>query len=251
MAGERRRSARRASPIASLGLALAAVLLFAGFVALGTWQLQRRVWKLELIAAVDARVHAPPIPAPGPAVWPALSPAKDAYRHVRVRGRLLNGRETLVRAVTEAGAGAWVMTPMRTDSGFAVLVNRGFVPNDRRDPATRRAGEVAGDTTVTGLLRLSETHGGFLQANAPARGRWVSRDVAAIAKARGVAGVAPFFIDADATPNPGGLPVGGLTVIRFPNSHLVYAITWYALALLVLVCAGVFVRERRRSRTAR
>ena len=237
---------RRRSPLTLALLALAALLLFAGFLALGVWQLERRVWKLNLIAEVDARAHAPPTAAPGPDAWKALTKARDAYRHVRVQGGFLNGRETLVQAVTAYGAGAWVMTPLLTDRGFTVLINRGFVPDDRRDRASRRAGEIEGPTTVTGLLRLTEPHGAFLQANDPVGDRWLSRDVAAIAAARRLDHAAPYFIDADARPNPGGLPIGGLTVIRFPNSHLIYAITWFGMAALVLVCVGVFVREERR-----
>lgn len=136
-----------------------------------------------------------------------------------------------MQAVTERGAGFWVLTPLHTGQGI-VLVNRGFVPGDRRDPATRTAGQAVGMVTVTGLIRASEPGGGFLRANDPAADRWYSREVAAIARARGLGTVAPFFVDADATPNPGGYPLGGLTVVSFRNNHLVYAITWFALALL-------------------
>ena len=121
------------------------------------------------------------------------------------------------------------LTPLQSPA-FTVLVNRGFVPQDRRSPATRPEGQVAGEVTVTGLLRLSEPGGGYLRSNDPAGNRWYSRDVAAIAAAGKLGATAPFFIDADATPNPGGLPVGGLTVVRFRNSHLSYALTWFALA---------------------
>ena len=128
------------------------------------------------------------------------------------------------------------MTPLETP-GFTLLVNRGFVPRERRDPATRAAGNTAGPTTVTGLLRMTEPGGGFLRANDPAANRWYSRDVAAIAAARGLGRTAPYFVDADAAPNPGGLPVGGLTVVKFPDNHLVYALTWFALMLLALFFA--------------
>ena len=105
--------------------------------ALGVWQLQRRVWKLDLIERVNERVHAAPAPAPGPAAWPAITPAADEYRHVRVAGRFLNDRETLVQAFTSLGEGYWVLTPLRADQGFTVLVNRGFVPSALRSPAAR------------------------------------------------------------------------------------------------------------------
>ena len=223
-------------------------MLFAGFLALGVWQVQRLAWKTELIAQVDARIHAEAVPAPGPTAWPTVSRGRDQYRRVAVRGVFLHDRETRVQAVTDLGGGFWVMTPMRTERGFTVLVNRGFVPPERRDPATRTAGQVSGARTVVGLVRVTEPGGGFLRRNDPDADRWFSRDVAAIARARGLSDAAPYFIDADATANPGGWPRGGLTVIRFANSHLVYALTWFGMAALTLVGFGVFVRERRRRR---
>lgn len=217
-----------------LGPALAgggALLMTALLVGLGLWQLQRREWKHELIAQVEARVHAAPVPLPGRAEWPLLSAARDAYRRVVVEGRLLRDSETLVRATTALGSGYWVMTPLQTADG-TVLVNRGFVPPERRDAAAR--GETAGDgpVRVIGLLRLSEPGGGFLRANDPAEDRWYSRDVAAIAARRGLGDAAPFFVDAEAALGAGRYPVGGLTVIRFADNHLAYALTWFGLALL-------------------
>lgn len=211
---------------------------------MGGWQIERRAWKLDLIARVDARIHAPAAPPPARADWARVNARDDAYRHVRATGSFLHDRETLVQAVTERGAGFWVLTPLSTDQG-TVLVNRGFVPPERRDPASRRAGQ--GPVTVTGLLRMSEPGGAFLRSNDPAAGRWYSRDVAAIARARGLGEVAPFFIDADATPNPGGYPVGGLTVVAFPNNHLVYALTWFGLAALSAWGAALILRKARRN----
>jgi surfeit locus 1 family protein len=114
-----------------------------------------------------------------------------------------------------------------------VLINRGFVPPERRDQATRLEGNPAGVVSITGLLRMTEPNGGFLRNNDPAGDRWYSRDVEAIAAARGLPGSAPFFIDADATPNPGSYPQGGLTVVKFHNNHLIYALTWFGLALML------------------
>lgn len=231
-----------------LGLATAGV---AGLSALGIWQLERRVWKLDLIARVEQRIHAVPIAAPGPAAWPAINASDDEYRRVSVSGQFLNGRETLVQAATELGAGYWVLTPLRTSEGFTVLVNRGFVPAERRDPATRAAGQLAGERAVTGLMRMTEPKGGFLRSNDPMMDRWYSRDVAAIAKTRGLSEAAPYFIDADASPNSGGLPRGGLTVIRFPNNHLVYALTWFTLALMLAGATLFAARHEWRGRGGR
>jgi len=220
---------RRRSQRARIALTAGLVLLLVAGCGLGIWQMQRMSWKHDLIAAVESRSRAVPVAAPGPRHWPSITAEKDAYRHVYLTGRFQHDRETLVQAVTERGGGFWVMTPLDTGA-FTVLVNRGFVPADARDPASRAQGNPAGITTVRGLLRVSEPDGGFLRANDPAAGRWYSRDVAAIARARGLARTAPYFVDADDAPNAGGLPIGGLTVLRFSDNHLAYALTWFILA---------------------
>ena len=245
--------ARAGNRRAALAFGIAALLAFGGFIALGIWQLERRAWKLDLIARVERRVHAPPVSAPGPEHWPRLSTAGDEYRHVRVTGTFLHDRETPVRASTMLGSGWWVLTPLALPDDTVVLVNRGFVPPERRQRASRQTAEPQGEVVVTGLLRMSEPNGTVLQRNDPAAGRWVSRDVVAIALARGLPRTAPYFIDADAPPQtlrpPAdelASPVAGLTVIAFRNDHLVYAITWFALALLVAVGTGHAVRDARR-----
>lgn len=232
------------------GLILLGVLALAGvavFTSLGVWQVERLFWKLDLIQRVEERARAAPVPAPGPEHWPAVTAASQEYRRVSVTGRFLNDQETLVQAVTERGGGFWVLTPFRTDRGFTVLVNRGFVPPERRSPDSRAEGLTDADTTVTGLLRVTEPGGGFLRSNDPAQDRWYSRDVAAIAAARGVTEAAPYFIDAEASP-PGGSPVGGLTVLKFPNNHLVYALTWFALDLMLIAAAIYVARSEWRRR---
>lgn len=226
-------------------------MLFAGFVVLGGWQLQRLAWKTDLIAQVEARAHAAPQTAPGPDAWPTVSRETDQYRRVTARGVFRHDRETLVQAVTDYGAGFWVMTPLQTDAGATILINRGFVTPQRRLQKDRPGGQATGEQQVTGLLRITEPKGGFLRTNDPTGDRWYSRDVAAIAAAKGLSNVAPYFIDADATPNPDGWPKGGLTIVKFPNSHLVYALTWFGMALLTLVGFWVVAREARRRRSAR
>lgn len=215
-------------------------LVFAG---LGIWQLQRLSWKLDLIARVEARLRAPPVAAPGPAEWPGVTATADEYRRVNLRGRYLDVPETLTMAVTERGPGFWVLAPFRADAGFTVLVNRGFVPEGQRATAERR--KVAGEEArVVGLLRLAEPGGGFLRANDPIAGRWYSRDVAAIAKAQKLGPVAPYFVDVDAATEPGPLPQGGMTQVSFRNTHLVYALTWFCLALMSAGAAGYLIRNR-------
>lgn len=227
------------SRLAQIGLIVLLIGLTFGFTGLGIWQVQRLFWKLDLIARVDARIHAAPVPAPTSAT------AVDEYLRVVVDGKFLNDRETLVQAVTELGGGFWVLTPLVTEDGRTVLVNRGFVPPERRDPASRAAGQIEGTTQVVGLLRLSEPGGGFLRANDPVGDRWYSRDVAAIAQARQLGDVAPYFIDAEGIKIPETAPVGGLTVVRFTNNHLVYALTWFALALMSLAAAAWLWRGKK------
>lgn len=231
---------------AGLVLLVFLVLFGAVFTALGVWQLHRRTWKLDLMEAVDRRVHAPAVLTPGPKQWPQVSYDHDLYRHVVVHGRYMNDDETYVHATSELGMGFWVLTPFRSDRGFTVLVNRGFVPYDRRLPSRRKEGMITGETSVTGLLRLSEPKGAFLRDNKPDEDVWYSRDVRAIAQKRklNVIRTAPYFIDADGGLVQGGWPRGGLTVISFPNNHLVYALTWFALALLCVVGAGTVLAKR-------
>lgn len=242
--------AQRRGPRSTLVLAalsLIAALLFAAFSALGTWQVKRLFWKLDLIERVDQRVNAPRVPAPGPLLWPHLQTAQDEYRHVQATGTFLHERETLVQAVTVLGSGFWVMTPLTLADGTVLLVNRGFVPPEKRDRASRAATEPKATTTVTGLLRMSEPGGAFLRDNDPATHRWYSRDVHAIASAHGLYRVAPYFVDAQANPDQ-EWPAGGLTVVAFKNHHLVYAITWYTLALMVLGAAWHVRRDERKLR---
>lgn len=252
--GNDKQTPRRPRGVFVLGaLALLGAVLFAGFMALGTWQVQRRAWKHDLIARVDARVHSQPVDAPGPGQWPVVSAANDEYRRVKLTGTFLQDKSVRVRASTELGMGSWLLTPLRLRNGDVVLVNRGFVsPGWCGGKATCTPGP-SGETTISGLLRISEPRGAFLQKNEPANDRWYSRDVAAIAAAKGLEHVAPYFVDADAASSPGrgegnDGPVGGLTVIAFPDNHLMYAITWYALALLTLLCAWIAWRDERRKR---
>ena len=241
----------RRRPVARIVLLAGLAFAFVGFIALGLWQIERRAWKQDLIQRVDARVNAPPMAPPGPGQWSTISAARDEYRRVTVSGRFLDGADSRVQAVTSIGAGFWLISPLRLDEGSLILVNRGFVAPGWSPPS--RAAAESADIRITGLLRLSEPGGGFLRRNAPEQGRWYSRDVPAIAAAHSLQRVAPYFIDADAgsaggRASAGGRdgPVGGLTVIRFRDHHLQYALTWFALALMVVLAAWRVWREDRR-----
>ncbi|MEO1967185.1 MAG: SURF1 family protein [Sphingomonadaceae bacterium] len=225
-----------------LSLALVMLVFMAGFVGLGVWQVHRLAWKEALIARVDARVHAAPVPAPGPQGWPSITAKNSEYRRVSLSGHFEHVPATLVQAVTDKGSGFWVLAPFTDIRGFTVLVNRGFVPD-------RKSGEKLAPSEqqrIIGLLRITEPGGGFLQSNQPAANRWFSRDVAAIAHARHLKTFAPYFIDQSAGESEADGPIGGLTVIRFPNNHLSYAITWFVLAAMSLIAAVWLIRERFR-----
>lgn len=238
----------------TLAFAAALALAFAGFVSLGLWQVQRMHWKQALIARVEARVDAAPVAPPARDAWSTIDAENDEYRRVALTGRFLPVAETRTQAVTALGAGSWVLAPLRTETGDIVLVNRGFVP-----VGERVAPPPAGAVRIEGLLRLSEPAGGFLRRNAPTQDRWYSRDVAAIARARGLSGdaVAPFFVDAVQIPGASGWPRGGLTVVTFRDSHLSYALTWFGMALLTAIAGlRLFVlsgglRQDRRGRQHR
>jgi len=243
-------------------LVIAFATAFLAFTALGAWQVQRRAWKLDLIERVGQRLHAPAVALPAPAEWPGVDATRHEYLPVRLEGRWLPDKTLLTQAVTELGAGSWVMTPLQQADGTQVLVNRGFVPQGRTpEPAPTDA---AGPQVVLGLMRMSEPAHGFLRANDPASWRWHSRDVAAMSQALGLARAAPFFVDAglpasappvaaplESTTLPqDGWPRAGMTVVRFHNSHLVYALTWFGLALMVAAAALHVARYEIRQRNA-
>lgn len=238
---------RRGRP-AWLLLALT-ILAFLVLLGLGTWQIERLQWKEALVAARHAAVTAPAIDPPAD-----LATARGLeFRHIRVAGRFVHDKELYVGATSEQGLpGYFVVTPLARPDGSTLLVNRGWIPEARRNPATRAAGQVEGPVTVEGLLRLPPEGrpSWFIPDNSPTRNYWFYVDVPAMADAAGLARVLPYYIDADNAPNPGGLPIGGQTRLTLPNDHLQYAITWYALALALVVIYFLY-RRRERLGTAR
>jgi len=230
----------------------AALALFIVLLQLGNWQVRRLAWKQDLIARIDARVHAPPVPTPGREDWPAITRASHEYLRVALHGRFLPQHTALVQATTALGAGYWVLTPLQQDDATLVWVNRGFVP-----PKWQDDGADHNSVPLTGLLRLTEPNGAFLRSNAPEANRWHSRDIAALTAARKLpAGeTAPYFVDVEVdaeanNPADHSTPTPGLTVIGFANNHLVYALTWYGLALGLLAAVLVVWRIERRGSAA-
>ena len=229
------------------------VIGLAILVSLGVWQVERLQWKEALIARVTARLDSPPVTAPGPDAWTGLDVAALEYQPVAVSGRYRNAGEVhVVYTLTDphgpaGGIGYLVMTPFETDDGWLVYVNRGFVPRERKDPATRAEGRIEGETTVTGLIRQPGLRSWFTPADDASGNEWFSRDPKVYAAGRGppAATVAPYIIDARFDPAlPGGLPQGGETIVGFPNSHLQYAVTWFGLAAALLGVFAVFALGR-------
>jgi surfeit locus 1 family protein len=234
---------RRRSP---WGLLIPAVITFALLIGLGIWQIERKAWKEGLIAELTERVDAPPQALPPPRDWTALDATRDEYHRVSFTAQFDNADEALVFAsasgfrpdVSDLGPGYWVFVPARLADGSTVMVNRGFIPSARKDVNTRRDGEVSGPVTLTGAMRWPDSRHWFTPADDVAHNLWFTRDPAAIAAAKGLGPVAPFYIEQETPVPPGGLPQPGKLIVSLPDNHLQYALTWFGLAA---VLAGVFI----------
>jgi len=213
------------------GLTVACAILFAILCGLGTWQLERLQWKLALIDTVNAHMAAAPV-----SLDRILAMKSDdaQYRRVTLNGHFDHAREAYV-FTTDAGAAVYhVLTPFRTDDGKVLMVDRGEVPKEKLDPATRAASNSADEVQVTGVWRAPDAPGAFTPPPDLPHRIWYARDLAAIAATDRLTLSAPVVIEADATPNPGGWPRGGQTVVSFRNQHLSYAVTWFGLAIVLL-----------------
>lgn len=218
---------------------------------LGVWQVERLTWKNEIVARIDARIHAAPRPIAE--IEAASERGEDIdYVPASATGIFDNAGERYFLSTFDGEAGWNVYTPMRIDGQDRLLfVNRGFVPYDRKDPATRAAGNPDGEVTVTGLARAAaaEKPNSFMPDNDPAKNTFFWRNVTDMAAGlRLPAGtrVLPFFLDAGPGTAPGGYPVGGVTVVEVPNNHLQYAITWFGLAAVLAVMLVLFLVRRAR-----
>ncbi len=226
----------------------------ATLVGLGTWQLQRKAWKEALIDTLETRLAAAPADLPTRERWPGLDPATDEFRRVKFAAAFVPDEEALVYTSGSAfrsdvsGPGYWVFAPARLAGGGTVVVNRGFVPEGRQDPASR-------DTTkglheMVGVLRWPEVAGWFAPGHDAARNLWFVRDPLTIAAAKGWVGVAPFYVELESPQPPGGLPQSGPLNVRLRNEHLGYAITWYGLAVVAIVMFAFWLHARRKARDA-
>ncbi len=218
--------------------ALFTLLIGGVLVGLGVWQLRRLAWKNAIIATIDTRAKAPAQALPPPSAWPGLKPADYEYRHVTLTGTYINDEEAPVFRSSADGPGYLILTPLRLREGGTVIVDRGWVPTDRKSTASHAAGNPDGIVTLAGLMRGPEARNAFTPADNPDKNTYFTRDPAEIARHFGLADAAPFTVDADATPIPGGWPRGGATEVNIPNNHFSYAMTWFGLALGLF---GVFV----------
>jgi surfeit locus 1 family protein len=228
-----------------LSLAALAVLI-----SLGNWQMQRLAWKENLIASVSERVRQPLEQLPPQSEWQKLNLEQLEYRPFATTGRFDHSKEVHVYTVLSdpkgsfSGAGYWILTPLLLDGGGIVVINRGFVPQELKDPASRPQGQVNGQVRVTGFLRLPEEANYFTPVNDPARGIWFRRDPRAIANVLKLQDVAPFMLDATGDFRPNVLPQQNETKISFTNNHLGYALTWYGLACTLIGVFSAFAWQR-------
>lgn len=244
-----------ATPRSHLGFGVFNLVMVIGLISLGVWQLQRRVEKHALIAALTERLAAPPQALPPARDWPKLDQANDEYRRVGFTVQFDNTKEALVFAsasgfrpdVSDSGPGYWVFTPARLADGSIVVVNRGFVPDARKDPKTRIEGEVSGPVALAGVMRWPDSRHWFTPGDDAAHNLWFTRDPVAIAAAKDVGPVAPFYVEQETPVPPGGLPQPGRLIVSLPDNHLQYALTWFGLAA---VLAGVFISWTISSRRA-
>lgn len=208
------------------------------FFSLGVWQLYRRAGKLHLIKDIQSKVHAHPQDLDELLSTPKVDPHALEYKHVSVNGHFLDLPNRYVRASTRYGFGYWVMSPFETQRGTVLAINRGFVNQEhRKKDQEMNRGNFLSQKKLTGLLRLSEPKGTFLQPNRPKKQIWYSRDVVTLSSSWKISRTIPYFIDLEQSQEEirDGEPIPGLTQIRLLNNHLVYAITWFSLCLL---CVG-------------
>jgi surfeit locus 1 family protein len=220
-------------------------------VSLGTWQLERKAWKEALIAELESKLAAKPTDLPARERWPQLSRAADEFRRVTFPAEFLDSEALVYTSGSSlrpdvSGPGYCVFAPARLLGGSVVVVNRGFVPEGRQDPKTRAEEQPKGVIEIAGAMRWPEAPGTFTPKDNPSKNLWFKRDPAAMAAAKEWGSVAPFYIDQEAPPAPGGFPKVGPLKPTLPNNHLQYAVTWYGLALVMLISAIFFLRGRRR-----
>jgi surfeit locus 1 family protein len=230
---------------------LATLAAFCVLVGLGTWQLERKRWKENLLAKIAERVAAEPIPVARAAELMRRGGDVE-YMHVSAAGRFHHDKERYLYAPAPAGLAWHVYTPVQVAPARVVWVNRGLVPDASKAPAARMAGQVAGETVVRGVVRVPQGKALFTPQNDVAGNLWHWPDISALTASAFPPDASfttlPFTIEADAEPPPpGGLPKGGVTRIALPNRHLEYAVTWFGIALTLIGVYLAFAINRVRA----
>jgi cytochrome oxidase assembly protein ShyY1 len=240
------------------GFGVFTLLLVALFAGLGVWQLQRRVEKHALVAALTERLAGAPGSLPSPAQWSALTPATDEFRRVRFAATYQPLPDAMVyssgSAVREdvSGPGTWAFLPAALPTGETVVINAGFVQNTMqdRDQQDRAVARLITNEPVmlTGYIRFPEAAGALTQPENPAKRLWFTRDHLAMARTLGwgVQMIAPFYIDLEQPVPASGIPKPGPLEVHLKDDHLQYAITWFGLAGAVVIAFGVWWRGQRR-----
>jgi len=231
---------------------LFALALFVVLVSLGVWQIERKAWKEGLIATLDARLAAPPVALPPPQSWPSLDPAADEFRRVKLRVEFPAMSEARLYASGSAirddikQPGYFVFAPARLPDGSEVVINRGYVEDPRPGPETKPSPRPDGPVEIVGVIRFPDKPGWFDTDYSARDQLWFVRDTPDMAARRQWGPVAPFYIDQETPVPPGGVPKPGQLTVHLRNEHLQYAITWFGLALVLVVMFGIWVRKRNR-----
>ena len=242
-----------------LGFSLFTIAMVGLLLGLGVWQLQRRVEKHALIAALTERLAAEPVPLPAPSQWNTLAAEKDEFRRVRFKATYEAEMDAMVYSSGSAvrddvsGPGTWAFIPARLESGEIVVINTGFVQNTMQDRAQQdRAVKrlVTGEAAdFTGYIRFPESAGLLTPAANVEKRLWFTRDHLAMARALGWGNggktIAPFYIDLEQPAPPSGIPKPGPLHVHLKDDHMQYAITWFALAVAVVIAFLVWWRGRR------
>jgi surfeit locus 1 family protein len=214
-------------------------IMLAVLIGLGTWQVHRLHWKEAILARIAAAEAAPPVP---------FGPDLQPYTKVAVTGRFRFDRTaefgTDVRD-TSAGPtmGSYQIVPLEREGAPPILVNRGWFPQTRPAPLDDPQGIV----TVTGYIRPTEAAHWFSPADDPATRRFYTLDTQAIAAALGIASPAPFTLIALGNAASTAYPVPAQHLPQPANNHLSYAITWYGLAVALVVIFLVWARKPSRT----
>lgn len=205
---------------------------------LGSWQVQRLQWKNELTETIAAQTSLPPLMLPAE----ISDPADWKYRPTKTEGQFHHDKELhLFGHNKHGGPGYLIITPLERADGSFVFVNRGWVPPEKRLPSTRLEGQISGTVSISGLARLPWPQHLFVADNEPEANIWFFGDINTMAATHNITDYAPLFVEADATANPGGFPVGGQSRVSFRNDHLSYALTWYSLAVILAAVYAAFV----------